>query len=543
MNSFLEALHSQEQGQLSFTVLIVMVAILGIVLYRHVPNRKRWYVHFGLIVVFLSSLLFSARDQAAYFPIVGFVGLFVWLWRREMKLSRLRLPPWLLIVAVALIFRVPGMNDSLWYDESFTAALARLPFDRMNIVNLYDVHPPIWYFIEHLTVRIFGASEIALRLPSLVFGVYSCVLVYELAGQFASKRAALFAGLFTAMLPAHIYYGHEARGYTLLLCCVLQMMLSTMKGRGRDFVLLSYIVPMVHSLGLIYLPFVGLWGLMNKRIKRGTLILGAVAALPAFVLALVQSRDVADGFWLNDLTPTGLIAPLYRMTLMVIPSNYIPLFAAVIVGATAIALYVNRRRLRQAQYVLLLLTLFGVPASLGVLSFAWHNVYLDRAMLPAAAMLPILWATLFDRLQHGQQLVARAIVLPTVMIAGLVTPSNKKDVRLMADICAGTDMTYTTSVSAAFVAQYYVGAPVLWPGAGDLNQSLPAVALDALGWPRIDFDDLPAGRVCVIDGYTPLSTPAERAYMASIARKATTSISINEHMFGSIFIRLVEIGA
>lgn len=528
---------------MSFTVLIVLVVGLGVLLYRHISTERRWRVHFGLIIVFFAALLFSARDHFAYFPLFGAGALFAWLWFREVQRSRLRIPPWLIITAVALLFRLPGMNDSLWYDETFTAALARLPFDQMNIVTLYDVHPPVWYLIEHLTVRVFGASEIALRLPSLLFGIYSCVLVYELAGQFASKRAALFAGLFTAMLPAHIYYGHEARGYTLLLCCVLQMMLSTMKGRKRDFVLLSYIVPMVHSLGLVYLPVVGLWGLAHKRIKRGTLIAGAVAALPAFALALVQSREVANGFWLSDLTPAGLISPLYRMTLMVIPTNYVSLFAAVIAGTTVIALFVNRRRLRSAQFVLLLSVLFGVPAALGLLSFAWHNVYLDRAMLPAAALLPILWATLFDRLQSGQQLVARAILLPTLLIAGMVTTSNKTDVRVMADVCADTDMTYTTSISAAFVAQYYIATPILWPGAGDLNQSLPTVALDALGWHRVAFDDLPTGRVCVIDGMTPLSGPAERAYMASIARKADTVVSINEHMFGSIFIRLVDVGA
>jgi len=543
MNSFLEALHSQEQGQLSFTVLIVLVVGMGIILYRHVQPTKRWRVHFGLIAVFVAALLFSARDHYTYFPLIGTGGLFVWLWLRELKHSRLQFPPWLLIAAVALIFRLPGMSESLWYDETFTAALARLPFDKMNVVNLYDVHPPVWYLIEHLTVRLFGASEIALRLPSLVFGVYSCVLVYALAGPFTSKRAALLAGLITAVLPAHIYYGHEARGYTLLLCCVLQLMLSTMKGRGRDFVLLSYIVPMLHSLGLIYLPLVGLWGLTNKRINLKTLTAGAVVALPAFSLALIQSRDVADGFWLQDLTPSALVTPLYRMTLMIIPSNYIPLLSAVIVGATVIALYVNRKRFRQAQFFLLLLMLFGVPALLGALSFAWHNVYLDRAMLPAAAMLPILWATLFDRLHSGQQLVARAIILPTVLVAGLVTSANKKDVRRMAEVCAGTDMVYTTSISAAFVAQYYVGTPLLWPGAGDLNQSLPPAALDALGWPRVAFEDLPPGRVCVIDGNTPLSPPNERAYMASITREADTVVSINENLFGSIFIRLVEIDA
>src|SRR5262249_17597596 len=130
---------------------------------------------------------------------------------------------WLAVVAAALRFVNLG-QENLWYDETFTAWLAKLDLNHMFTAIQGDVHPPLWYVIEWANVRLFGSSEFALRLPSAVLGVLAVLLIYRiaLACKFEPKTAYL-AGFLAAILPSAVYYSQDARMYPLLAVCVLLM--------------------------------------------------------------------------------------------------------------------------------------------------------------------------------------------------------------------------------------------------------------------------------------------------------------------------------
>src|SRR4030042_3827073 len=113
--------------------------------------------------------------------------------------------PWLLFL-VALVSRLATAGlESLWYDESFTAWLAVLPLDRAMLATAGDVHPPLWYLIEWLTVRALGNSEWALRFPAGVFSALAVVESYYLVKHLASERAGLIAAGLLAILPGPLY--------------------------------------------------------------------------------------------------------------------------------------------------------------------------------------------------------------------------------------------------------------------------------------------------------------------------------------------------
>ena len=132
-----------------------------------------------------------------------------------------------LSTVILVLFKLPSaggipLTQGLWYDEAFTWRVARLPFPRMMEALAGDVHPPLWYVIEWVTIRLFGESEVVLRLPALLFGVLGLWLVYRLglALGYARKTSTL-AAVLLAGLPGWIYYSQEARMYTLLACGVL----------------------------------------------------------------------------------------------------------------------------------------------------------------------------------------------------------------------------------------------------------------------------------------------------------------------------------
>ena len=81
-----------------------------------------------------------------------------------------------------------------------------------------DIQPPLYYYIVAGWGRIAGWNEWALRYPSTIFGVLAIPLLAVLALRLARLRAAaLLAALLAALHPLLVYYGQEARMYTLLV--------------------------------------------------------------------------------------------------------------------------------------------------------------------------------------------------------------------------------------------------------------------------------------------------------------------------------------
>ena len=129
-----------------------------------------------------------------------------------------------LIILLGLGLRLYGLDaQSLWYDEGFSVYLARMDLGEITLRTAADIQPPLYYYLLHGWITLFGDSEQALRGLSALFGALTIPLMYAVAGQlFRSRLAGLLAALLVALSPLHIWYGQEARMYTLLtFLCLL----------------------------------------------------------------------------------------------------------------------------------------------------------------------------------------------------------------------------------------------------------------------------------------------------------------------------------
>jgi hypothetical protein len=105
------------------------------------------------------------------------------------------------------------------------AATNKSPFDLLTKYSLGDFHPPLYHVILYFWIKFFGNSEIAVRLPSVIFGlltIYLTFLISELV--FNNKTISLFKhklslkflpALFLTFSGLHLYYSQEARMYSL----------------------------------------------------------------------------------------------------------------------------------------------------------------------------------------------------------------------------------------------------------------------------------------------------------------------------------------
>jgi mannosyltransferase len=120
-----------------------------------------------------------------------------------------------LLLATGLRFyRLAG--QSLWSDEGNSVMLAQAGLREIAARTAWDIHPPLYYWLLHSWIRVFGQSEVAVRSLSVVFGVLSVAVIHRLGARFFSKQVGLLAAVIAAVSPFQVYYAQEARMYALL---------------------------------------------------------------------------------------------------------------------------------------------------------------------------------------------------------------------------------------------------------------------------------------------------------------------------------------
>lgn len=422
-------------------------------------------------------------------------------------------PPWLSLAVIAIITRFVNLgSEALWYDETFTQWVARLDFPHMMKAIAGDVHPPLWYIIEWANIRIFGSTEVALRMPSAVLGVLVVLLVWRLAtlAQF-EKRTAWLAGLFAATLPAAIYYSQDARFYPLLAFFVLWAAISAIRDNWLFFCIASIGAVYTQNLGAFYVAAIGIATVISKVRVWKQLIkpaLAGSATIAAWLawspIAAKQVAAVGAGFWMQPLTPGGVLYPLASMTLgWRIPEAFQMHAYIAGFGITGIGLIVCRKWIFTRSGLVVLAVVLGAPTLAAIVSIAWRSVYLPRAFLPSSLALMLFWAYPLRHMSRPNQAVAKAIVIPMLIIALLshYMPAQgaRVDVRKYADLLKkdwqSGDVLYHTAIDSCILLSYYMPPwpyypYFLLPHASDLNQSLTPETKLAMGFNQLEFEKL-----------------------------------------------------
>jgi hypothetical protein len=99
-----------------------------------------------------------------------------------------------------------------------------------------DIHPPLYYLLLHLWIRLFGSGIIPVRLLSVLIGTATVPLLYAAARRLAGHRSGVLAAFLLAVSPFHIYYSQEVRMYglvTLLGVAALYFVIRWDAGNGK----------------------------------------------------------------------------------------------------------------------------------------------------------------------------------------------------------------------------------------------------------------------------------------------------------------------
>ena len=204
------------------------------------------------------------------------------------------------ILLLGLILRLISLNQSLWLDEAINT-LAVQKYQLFDLITQYaraDFHPPGWFIILKLWTKLFGYFEIAVRMPSVIFGVLNIWVVYLIGKKLVSKELGLLTALLICLNPLHIYYSQEARMYamaTLAVSINMLLLIKLVKGERQSLIYLvlsnafvfasDYLAYFIFPAQLTFLFFY-----KKEMIKKWFLALGFAAFLGIWWLPVFLSQ-------------------------------------------------------------------------------------------------------------------------------------------------------------------------------------------------------------------------------------------------------------
>lgn len=179
----------------------------------------------------------------------------------------------LILLAGFLLRAIPVFTESYWGDEIITANALSMPFGRMVSNRLGNQHSPFYFALLYPWARVFGTSEVALRVPSLLASMAALWIFWLLARRLLGRRRqALLAVLLMALSTASIHYAHEARMYSFVMLATLLSFyfFVRLQDESGAALWLGYGLATLVNLYLTVttLPFVlvqGLWVLAGRR--------------------------------------------------------------------------------------------------------------------------------------------------------------------------------------------------------------------------------------------------------------------------------------
>ncbi len=228
----------------------------------------------------------------------------------------------LALFALALGLRLYDLTgESLWYDETYSVWTAVMDIGSPRVLWEMKVEFPAYYWFLHIWVRLFGASDLSVRLVGAILGALTVLPVYALGRRLFDRPTGAVAALLLAVNPYHIWYSQEVRMHawaTLFVALSLVAFWRLLRG-GRwpwwlahllvtalTFYVQSYVVFLIVAENLFMVGY--LWSRHGSPFSRAgwhtlrwwlleqALLLGLM--VPGIVILLVKMLTLRQWDWL-----------------------------------------------------------------------------------------------------------------------------------------------------------------------------------------------------------------------------------------------------
>ncbi len=235
--------------------------------------------------------------------------------------------PWIVaavvfVVAAGVVLRFVTFSD-LWLDEALSVNVANLPLRDIPNWLRHDGAPPLYYFMLHVWMSVFGTSDFAVRSLSGVLSVATIPPMWFAGRRIAGRAGAWIAVLVLASSPFGIGFGTETRMYSLVMLLVVLGYLALHRllerpslGRQAVVAVIAGLLLYTQYWSLYLLAVVGAllvwraWRVHDPQARRAALagivalVAGGITFLPWIPTFVYQSAHTGTP-WGDPIAPTA----------------------------------------------------------------------------------------------------------------------------------------------------------------------------------------------------------------------------------------------
>ena len=311
----------------------------------------------------------------------------------KIKISTNHLILLLIVIAGALLRSYHLLEIPLTHDEF--SVLFRTGYDSFSeLIDQgvrVDGHPAGVQVFVNYWVGLFGESAAAVKIPFILFGIFSILLVYKLGDEWFNPSVGLLSAAFVSCLEYTVMYSQIARPYmsglffSLLMVYAWQRYLFSPGKRPLAwlslYVIASAFCAYNHYFSLMFAAIVGVSGLLfiNRR-RLITYVIAGVAIFGLFIphlsIFLQQFSEKGVEGWLGKPGNDFILEYV----------GYIFHFSPIVYGLVAI-IVIAGIRLQHGQHILknkflyISLAWFSIPILVGFFYSRYVNAVLQYSGL------------------------------------------------------------------------------------------------------------------------------------------------------------------
>ncbi len=299
------------------------------------------------------------------------------------------------------------INNTLWFDGAYSMAMAKRSWADILKFTANDFHPPLYYFILKIFIKIFGSSVFVARMVSLLPVVFTLILTRRMLKKYFGGYAFVLFVLAFLASKAMVLYSLEIRMYSWALFFVTMTHISAFYALQTDsnrwyvglflFFLATFYTQYYAGLmtGIVYSIFMlYTWFYNPKRVKTVLFIalLSFLLYLPWLIIVKRQFMVAVDDFWIADFYWTDSV----KFVLSLFTSGgFFTSFVLLFLFAFSLISFVIKKSKQFEDYFffsgvvgMVCLLIFGT-----VLSLTVKPLLLSRYLVPAGGLLWMFFAT------------------------------------------------------------------------------------------------------------------------------------------------------
>jgi mannosyltransferase len=279
-----------------------------------------------------------------------------------------------LLVALGVFLRF-YTRSALWLDEALTVNRSSLPIGSIAGSLKQDGAPPLYYYLLHFWMQLFGRSSYATRSLSGLIGVATLPVAWFAGKRLGGRSVAWATLVLVATAPFAVFYATEARMYAMAIllsgCGFLSLSRALATPRPGNLIATAVVTAALlysqyWSLYLVAVVVVwllgGAWWRWHKEQRSGVRSAEWKRFLPPFyavaVGCLLFLPWVPTFLYQSKHTGTPWAAPPTFVALLNTPTSFALNQGSLDMGGT-----IQGRLLALTYIALFLLALFGVAKS------------------------------------------------------------------------------------------------------------------------------------------------------------------------------------